>query len=479
MSRLKTIRGKLFICFFTFIVLFNMVVVSIYWSSLKLTEEYHEGFERLLAYNQVSQQANDLYEATRAYLSDRNEERLQDYYEQRTSMKQSISTIHEGAYNVPLHLNTYYHLVQSHVQNSEVAVGFVLRDNVEGYQSLQNLQNTTNFIQEDTLDLIDLQLTDYQDMYQDLARRNEAYIYFTIFLVLSTLCIGGLITLWVANSINRPLMHLTDSAKEVAKGNFTISPVEIRTNDELKVLGNSFNRMLKDLNVFIIEMKEKAEMAQLVKELEFKHLQNQMNPHFLFNTLNTVSKMAYLESAERTSRLIESVSKLMRYNLSHTKSAPSVPLAEEVNVVKSYFHIQRTRFRDRITFKLNLDERLLKQHIPRLTIQPLIENACIHGVEELEEGGEITLNIYSMNEATVIEVIDNGQGIASEKLAYLLEDPFIMNEASGHSTQIGIANVKRRLELFFQQGQLLTIQSKVGEGTKVQIKIPYEKAVPE
>src|SRR5699024_8626920 len=143
------------------------------------------------------------------------------------------------------------------------------------------------------------------------------------------------------------------------------------------------NDMRSILHELVEEVKEQSEVDLLDKEMELKQLQYHINPHFLLNTLNTVSKIDYLEDANATSDLIESVAALLRHRLGQIDKNAS--LRDEVGVVKEYFHIQKIRFSERSQFKLNVDESCLEIEIPRLTLQPLVENAFIHGIEEKEE----------------------------------------------------------------------------------------------
>src|SRR5699024_7203847 len=184
------------------------------------------------------------------------------------------------------------------------------------------------------------------------------------------------------------------------------------------------------------------------KDMEIKHLQNQINPHFLFNTLNTLSKMAYLEDAKTTSSLIESVATLLRHNLGEIDK--SVTLRDEVEVVKGYFHIQKTRFSERITFEYDVDENCLDRQIPRLTLQPLVENAFIHGIEDRDDG-------VGMSQSTVDQIISLNVN---------------ENEHVGHSTGIGLTNVIRRLQLFFKVDEIIEIDSKLNQGTIVRLLLP-------
>ncbi|WP_059104377.1 sensor histidine kinase [Shouchella shacheensis] len=474
MKWFSSIRAKLLLCFLVFILLFNIVSIAIYMSSNRLTNEYDTSFERFLLYNDVSQHANELYEHTRAYVSERGEEQLNAYFEKRADIKWNVERLRAEQGEEAFHLSTYISLIETHVQNSEITIGFVLREDVEGYTAfLQETQNTAVYIQEDTLGLIDFGLTEYQSMYRDLQSRNEAFRTFAVFLFATTACLAILAAFWFSGGIHKPVQALSSAAKEVSKGNFSGTPVKIESNDEMKLLGDAFNRMRTDINAYVEEMKEKAEMSRLMNELEFKHLQNQMNPHFLFNTLNTVSKMAYLENAHTTSELMDSVSRLLRYNLGSADKA--VPLKDEVDVVRSYFHIQQTRFQERIDFQIEMEEEALDVNVPRLVLQPLVENACIHGVESLEEGGTITLRIFTQGPYTIVEVADNGIGMTQKQVEAVFARSVEEAAHVGHSTQIGMANVRRRLQLFYQQEHLFDVRSTLREGTVIRLYLPNEQ----
>jgi sensor histidine kinase YesM len=233
--------------------------------------------------------------------------------------------------------------------------------------------------------------------------------------------------------------------------------------------------MRTNLRKLVLEIKQQSELEKLLKELELRSLQSQINPHFLFNTLNTVSKMAYLEEAEQTSRLIEAVAALLRYNLGDLHGAST--LRDEVRIVKEYFFIQKTRFGERIQFVTQIEKDCLDIEIPSLILQPLIENAFIHGVESLEENAVIRLHIHRHRDNIHIEVIDNGAGMdeaTKEKLLWHGEGTHAIEteKATGQSNGIGVKNVIRRLQLFFQKDDIVQIESQINMGTTFRLIIP-------
>ncbi|MNV65596.1 Sensor histidine kinase YpdA [compost metagenome] len=212
-------------------------------------------------------------------------------------------------------------------------------------------------------------------------------------------------------------------------------------------------------------------MQRLVKELELQALQSQINPHFLFNTLNVLSRLALLEGADKTSDLIISMSNLLRYSLQRLDTP--VTLQEEITHIKEYAAIQQARFRERIRFELDADPAVLQVEIPALTLQPLVENAYHHGVANMESGAVISLKVLKAETGVLIEISDNGAGIPEETLQAIMR--LEASSDSGKSTGLGTRNVLKRLQLFYGEDDLVQIRSGLGQGTTITIRIPAKE----
>lgn len=471
---MKTIRGKLLTYFFVFVILFQITSISIFISSNELTNKYHDRFQRFLLLNSISQKSTELYGLTKVYVLEPNEENAEAYFikkrELQIEQEKLVDAFH---YTEEIKTINYSHLIETFIHESELTIGFVLRGDIEHYtKHLEEVRVAAGYIQESALELIDIELTAYQSFYKELQVRNDYFMMFIIFLFLTTITLAIFFALWFANGITRPLNRLSRAAKEVAKGDLLGEPIAIQSNDELSVLGDAFNHMRSNIHGLVKEIKDQSELDQLLKEMELKHLQNQINPHFLFNTLNTISKMAYLESAHTTSRLIDSVASLLRHSLGEIDT--QVTLKEEVEVVEDYFRIQKTRFSERVQFLTRIDETCLKVEIPRLTLQPLVENAFIHGIEGREEGGCISIKIEQAADVVIVEVTDDGEGIEAEKIERLLSLSPAKDDHVGHSTGIGLTNVIRRLQLFYKANDVVEIESEKGKWTTVRLRLPKE-----
>jgi sensor histidine kinase YesM len=306
----------------------------------------------------------------------------------------------------------------------------------------------------------------------------------------------------------------------MAEGELNVEEIRLSYRDEIGVLTRSFNRMRRKINGMIQSLEDKveiekqlredelkiAEMNRSLQEAQFLSLQSQISPHFLFNTLNTISRTSLFEKAPETVRLIEALSKVLRYTLNEQNKV--VPMSEEVKILEDYMHIQQSRYGERLGYRTEFSVPLDEVKLPIFTLQPLVENAIKYGIEPAEEGGEIFISAHSEDGAPgsqaggdhkaggvddedgvdhkaavpvsqaapdrgkniIIRIEDTGIGIDDETLRRLsgARAPSL----SGSSSGIGISNVRRRLNLVYGGGETLKIEHRPGGGTIITITIP-------
>ncbi|CAH0345181.1 PocR ligand-binding domain-containing protein [Bacillus sp. CECT 9360] len=217
------------------------------------------------------------------------------------------------------------------------------------------------------------------------------------------------------------------------------------------------------------ELQNRVELEKLLQETQLKVLQSQINPHFLFNTLNTIARLAYLENAEQTQNVTYSLAKIMRYSLRNTDGM--VTLKEELDYITHYLNIQQNRFHNRICFEQEIEADVEAIKIPIFTIQPIIENAIIHGFEPQDSKVDIKISGSLKENKVFIEVSDTGEGIPEERLSTILSGG--RTTKNSHTTGMGMTNVHKRLQHYFGIEYGITgIESKIGVGTVVQITIP-------
>ncbi len=214
------------------------------------------------------------------------------------------------------------------------------------------------------------------------------------------------------------------------------------------------------------ETKEKMKFQQLAKDMQLKSLQSQVNPHFLFNTLNTIARMSLIENAPNTGDLIYALSDILRYSLKNSDNM--VELNTELYNIEKYLFIQTTRYSDRIHFKIDVSEYIRNCKIPVMTLQPIVENAIIHGLEPKKDPGTVIIKASTFNNNITIDISDNGVGITPEKLNIIMNNT--NNLAS--NTGLGIQNVDGRIKYYFGPEFGIKIESTYNIGTKVSVTIP-------
>ncbi len=225
---------------------------------------------------------------------------------------------------------------------------------------------------------------------------------------------------------------------------------------------------------------QRTALAQALKEARLKALESQVNPHFLFNTINIIAKLAFLEGAVETEAMAYALADLMRYALRRSSSVDGlVTLRDEVEHARQYLLIQSTRYRDRLQLNFEIDETALDLRVPPLSLQPIIENAFVHGLEPSERPGQFLLSVQKSREYVVISVQDNGVGISREQVHNLLmEEPGgAPQHWSAHTTGLGLLHVRNRLRYYYGEKCRLVIESELGSGTTVRLLLPLDASV--
>ncbi|MDP2871530.1 MAG: sensor histidine kinase [Bacillota bacterium] len=217
------------------------------------------------------------------------------------------------------------------------------------------------------------------------------------------------------------------------------------------------------------ELKTTAELREDLRQMELRALQSQVSPHFLFNTLATIAAQSTLESAPRTTRLTLALSRLLRYNLRRIRD--TVTLREELASVRDYLLIQEARLEGRLRVDVSVPQDLQETRVPVLSVQPLVENAILHGLETVDDGW-LRLSARRVRGDVEIEVADNGQGIGPERLRQVLEQQDAGTGAS-HTTGLGLYSVHKRVQYFFGPEYGLSLDSRPGRGTRAVIRLPF------
>ena len=299
------------------------------------------------------------------------------------------------------------------------------------------------------------------------ARKKETqkiYLAWTLLLLLSAFVIAVLFS----DKLTKPITELRNSMKEVEKGNFDGIKLDDSGDSEIGMLHRSFNIMTDEIQNL---MKDKIKNQKEKYKLELKALQSQINPHFLYNTLDSIVWMAEGGNNREVVIMTASLAKLLRQSISNEEEF--VTIEQEVGYVKSYLTIQKMRYRDQLTFNIDVDPDIFSYQIIKLTLQPLVENAIYHGIKYRDTKGTITIKGHATETDILLQIIDNGIGMDEEMLLHI----FDKRDKHGKNNGVAIENVNRRIKLHYGEKYGLTYKSKVNEGTIVSILIPKEEGV--
>jgi sensor histidine kinase YesM len=237
-----------------------------------------------------------------------------------------------------------------------------------------------------------------------------------------------------------------------------------------KTIMNMSQEDLNNKNLRLMEeIQAKASLEKSLKDSEIKALQSQINPHFTFNVLNTIVRLAIIEKAEKTQELTYLFAELLRYVIRNVNN--EVTVEDEINQIRRYFGIQSIRFGEKMQFSFDVDESMFHHKLPSMLIQPMVENAMVHGIETREGTGIIFVRGYHTEKDILFEIIDNGIGMSERLIGQVLSRKNT-TMSSVSSTGIGIANTNERLILAYGVDYALQISSRLGEGTTVTIRIP-------
>ena len=303
--------------------------------------------------------------------------------------------------------------------------------------------------------------------------RHLPWLYLGLFLTAAALMV--LLVRGLSRAVVRPLLELAQASRSIAEGDFSGPDLPIKSSDEVGRLTGTFNQMkhamAQQLSTQQALHREEVRNLALEKDLEHTRLEvlkSQVNPHFLFNTLNMISCMARLEDASTTDQMIVHLGSLFRHNL-RTKQQ-EVTLEEELEGLDDYIYLQQMRFDGRITVEKKIKADSAAVHLPSFTLQPIVENAFSHGLKSCEEGGRILLRVWMQGTRLVLTVADNGKGMTPEELD-ALQEKIAQSEQTGKS--IGLGNISRRIGMLYPDGAM-KIYSRPGHGTVVRFEIPQQ-----
>ncbi|AIQ23971.1 sensor histidine kinase [Paenibacillus sp. FSL H7-0737] len=296
-------------------------------------------------------------------------------------------------------------------------------------------------------------------------------IFLASIVILSALIMAILLIYYVSRLLTGRMLHLSKHISKVASGNLGATLV-IDGKDEIGQLARQFNHMVRNINELMSEVQESNRQKNATQlkqnEIKFKMMASQINPHFLFNALESIRMKALVRGQADISQVVRLLGKMMRKNLEVGNGM--ISLQSELETVNSYLVIQKFRYDDRLTYELLVDPKANPFQIPPLIIQPLVENCVIHGLENRIEGGMVRVEIRLEDSYLKVQVSDNGVGISKTRIQEIRK--MLNNNDDYESNNIGMRNIHLRLQLTYGPQFGLTLASQIGFGTQISFAIP-------
>lgn len=488
------IRLKLMSYFVVITVIFAGISSVSYFISSNQSKQVSSIVVDYVFLSDLNEALFSLDQAVESYLINRSSSSLLNYYNIVEDLNQRKTKMSQDRSYDPskMLIRNISFTLEAYLNEADLTIEAKRGRNTNTYiASYERMGSLSNYLSADIDRLLSLKLKEGSQQYDQAMTKTDAISWFSFFLIAGSLMMGLGLSSYMTLSITKPLTKLTESAERVAKGDFEVAPLQIKSNDEIEILAEAFNEMLSNIREHIDyltlqselennlneQLMQNLSMKSLLKEAELKRLQAQINPHFLYNTLNAASQLSMIEGADRTSEFIQKIAMYFRYML--RKIGQNVTIREEFENVETYMYILKTRFGDRIDFQTRIDERLLDFYMPSTVIQPIVENAYIHGLEDREEIGIIQLNLFEENDLICLEIQDNGKGMSGETVESLL-DFSSQDDTLGQKTSsgIGMQNVVERLRHFRGEAtidEIIQVSSILGEGTTIRLWLPKIK----
>lgn len=350
--------------------------------------------------------------------------------------------------------------------DENMAEGNLYEENMEIWEN--DVQIVTTLVRDEISQYTYYEIQGIQKSKDDYQKFYTWMLRFCLIALVGVVVAVGIMSYLIPLSITRPFKELSQVTDEIAKGNLSVR-ANVNTGVEATALSNSMNTMIDKIN----ELLEQVTTEQIrLRKVEFELLQAQINPHFLYNTLDAIIWLAEAGEQKRVVGMVRNLSDFFRTSLNQGKDINSIK--EEMLHVKSYLEIQHVRYQDILSYDIEVPEALYIYSIPKITIQPLVENALYHGIKNKRGMGHISIRGEAGEKDFTITVTDDGIGIDETRLRQVQSG--IQNKVLTGKDFYGLYNVCERIRLNFGEEYGIFIESVYGEGTSVRVILPYVEA---
>ena len=504
----NSIQFRLFLVMALMMGIMVFVNLFLYQQMSSMVQKVDTVYSSNVQLSDISDTLKKVEDSLYEYLNTRSTVSLENYYRYSQEYSDLVERLNDrNVDNKALMLEkNIRNMSLSYLKKTDETIQAKRGRNVESYRTLfDEDRELYHFINYYIYELDSSQFDVNSENYQTLLSTIQVLEWISILIIVLIFIMALLTAMILIREMIHPLQTLADTATLVANGNMDVEVPVSRRNDEIGIVTAAFSKMLESIRAYIAAVKEglarqaalkehELSMEANLKEAQLKYLQAQINPHFLFNSLNAGAQLAAMEDAEQTGIFLQRMSDFYRYNVKKTGGVSTI--GEETEAVDNYIYILNVRFMGDIAYEKMIEPGLENVQIPTLCLQPLVENSVTHGIHDRMGRGKITLTAETADPFIQITVADNGAGMTQSQIAEIMKvaaadtnesdpasssgmaDAFLpgagqADSLNRNSVGIGLVNVIRRLRLFYGQEDLLCISSEgKGMGTEVSILIP-------
>lgn len=483
-----SIKTKLISMYTLVVIIVFIVIVTVFYFINVSLKSINNVYSSNITTGELSTAIQNIQNNLYGYLNTRNAESLENYYRYEDEYRNMLEKLNDKNTDDKIFMlqKNIRGMSETYLEMSEMTIQEKRGRNVEKYKDYyEKSTEVYNYIKEYISLLNESQFEENSNNYLVLLGALKLSEFVSV-VIIALICILSMtvLLLFVRNIIN-PLVSLARTADEIASGNLEAGLKDSELTDEVGIVTNAFNTMVRSLRHYVDQVKKRMEeerklkeqqllMENHLKDARLKYLQAQINPHFLFNCLNAGAQLAMLEDAERTSVFVQKMADFFRYNVK--KMQDDATLKEEIEVVDNYIYIINVRYDGEIHYEKHIGIDDIRIRVPSMILQPIVENALNHGIRNIEGEKRIALYIVDDDDNIIIQVQDNGEGMEREQVQEIMENIKNEEQSNSDSTGIGLENVNKRLELYYKKENLFKIDSDGTMcGTTATIIIPKEE----
>jgi len=454
-----------------------------------MSSEIDTVYQGNLRLNELSDALTAVQDSMTDYLNSKTSDSLEELYRNEQAYSQMVQEMSDEVTGAAFQRmeRSIRHMSEEYLEFVGQTIEAKRGRNVEKYRvRYENATQMYEYINTYIYSLNNEQFRSNSENYSRLSGAFRSFEMMSVIALTIVIVLSVCMVVKLTGDIISPLKNLAVTADEVAGGNFDTDLLQVQSEDEIGVVTRAFNQMIVSIRQYLERLRQSMEiqsslmekellMEAHLKDAQLKYLQAQINPHFLFNTLNAGAQLAMMEGADRTYDYVQNVAEFFRYNVK--KSNDIVTIREELELVDHYIYILNVRFSGDIHYQKNISEELLECSMPSMILQPIVENCVNHGIREMNGEGRIWLKVFRDGEDMVgISIRDNGIGMDQDTIEKILSGDYHAEQQTSGSNGIAMGNVIARLRLFTQNESVMKIQSDgKDQGTEVILYLPVKE----